>query len=101
MEVPSSKEKKMGGSWGELGARGERGSRDGEGLFDAGRYLRGSAEQLSISDKWLSFESAVFKALFGRRQVFRRGPSEQTCSRTASLLPRPDQCLSDLKGRRE
>lgn len=78
MEVPSSKEKKMGGAWGESGARGEKGSRDGEGLFDAGRYLRGSAEQLSISDKWLSFESAVFKALFGRRRVFFFFPSYST-----------------------
>lgn len=45
----------------------ERGEKEGEmgRVFDPGRYLQGSAEQLSISDQWLSFESSLFKALFG------------------------------------
>lgn len=82
MEVPSSKEK-----------RGERERKGGETgrVFDPGRYLQGSAEQLSISDQWLSFESVLFKALFGFRV------SEQTCTRTASPLLRTDQCLSNVK----
>lgn len=63
MEVPSLKEKK-GGKKGrkrrEERKRGRRGR-----IFDPGRYLQGSAEQLSISDQCFSFESLLFKALFG------------------------------------
>lgn len=47
MEVPSSKEKKGGER------ERERGEKEGEmgRVFDPGRYLQGSAEQLSISDQ--------------------------------------------------
>lgn len=61
MEVPSSKEKR---GERERKRRGEKEGRAGR-VFDPGRYLQGSAEQLSISDQWLSFESLLFKALFG------------------------------------
>lgn len=44
--------------------RRERGRR-GRFFFYPGRYLQGSAAQLSISDQWLSFENSLFKALFG------------------------------------
>lgn len=51
----------------------------------------GPALSSSISDQWLSFESVLFKALFGSRL------SEHTYTRTASPLPRTDQCLSNVK----
>lgn len=74
-------------------ARGEERKRG----FDPGRYLQGSAEQLSITDQRLSSEREreLVEALFGSRGWW--GSSEQTCTRTASLLLRADQCLSDLK----
>lgn len=66
MEVPYSKEKR--GRERERGEKEARGEEGGDGkVFDPGRYLRGSAEQLSILDHWLSFESLLFKALFGSR----------------------------------
>lgn len=66
MEEPSSKEKR-GGEGEEEERRREERKRGGEAgrVFDPGRYLQGNAEQLSISDQRLSFESSLFKALFG------------------------------------
>ncbi len=55
--------KRKGGRGGERGEERKSGRR--EGFFDPGRYLQGSAEQLSISDQWFSFQSWLFKALFG------------------------------------
>lgn len=61
--MPSSKEKRGG----ERQERRRRGRREMGRFFDPGRYLQGNAEQLSISDQWLSFESSLFKAVFGSR----------------------------------
>lgn len=62
------RKKKRDGT-GREGERERQEEREREGemgwVFDPGRYLEGSAEQLSISDQWLSLESLLFKALFG------------------------------------
>lgn len=55
MEATSSKEK----------TGRERGKWMMGRVFGPGRFLQGSAEQLSISDQGLSFESVLFKVLFG------------------------------------
>lgn len=63
-------------------------------FFDAGRCLQGSAEQLSIADKWLSSESAVFKAPFGQPTP---GPAEQTCNRADGYHRLINACQSPEK----
>lgn len=99
MEVPSSKEKKTGGSSGEQEER--KGVEMGKGFL-----MRADICGAALSSCLSQTSGCLLRAPCSRPCLdvggfFRRSPSEQTCSRTASLLPPPDQCLSDLKGRRE
>lgn len=77
-----------------MGWGGKRRERDFSIFFDAGRCLQGSAEQLSIADKWLSSESAVFKAPFGQPTP---GPAEQTCNRADGYHRLINACQSPEK----